>query len=48
MEPFFPLSRNVVHTRVVLLAGVQTYTNQDTLSLSDPFLAFNVIVVVVS
>ena len=38
MEPFFPLSQNVVHTRVVLYR-VRSYTDQDMSSLSDPFLA---------
>ena len=38
MEPFFPLSRNIVHARVVLL-GFQIYTDQDVLLLTDSFSA---------
>ena len=41
MEPFFPLLRNVVHT--CGFTRVQSYTDQDISSLSDPFLAKGVI-----
>ena len=36
MEPFFPLSRNVIHA--CGFARVQGYTDQDMLSLLYPFL----------
>ena len=37
MEPFFPLSQNVVH--VCGFTRVQSYTDQDMLSLSETYLA---------